>query len=71
MSLDDEVQYRCAGFMQAEVERRCEILHDSTSQAHEQDAEEEDEDDEGSDIEEELSKSKSAICVLLSGVHVV
>jgi len=30
LSLDDEVQYRCAGFIQAEIERYAEELDEST-----------------------------------------
>jgi cohesin complex subunit SA-1/2 len=31
LSLDDEVQYRCAGFIQAEIERYAEQLDESTA----------------------------------------
>jgi cohesin complex subunit SA-1/2 len=32
ISLDDEVQYRCAGFIQAQIEHFAELLANSTSQ---------------------------------------
>jgi cohesin complex subunit SA-1/2 len=41
LGLDDEVQYRCAGFIQAEIERYAEELGESTSS-----------DDKDSDIDE-------------------
>ena len=34
LSLDDEVQYRCAGFIQAEIERYAEELGESTASEH-------------------------------------
>lgn len=41
LGLDDEVQYRCAGFIQAEIERYAEELGESTAS-----------DDKGNDIDE-------------------
>jgi cohesin complex subunit SA-1/2 len=33
LTLDDEVQFRCAGFIQAEIERYAEDVHDGTPAA--------------------------------------
>lgn len=48
LTLDDETQYRCAGFVQAEIERYAEEL-DEISQAEEDVSEEEGTDDQAED----------------------
>ncbi|KAI0698963.1 hypothetical protein C8T65DRAFT_719862 [Cerioporus squamosus] len=46
LSLDDEVQYRCAGFVQAEIERYAEELAERAPEEHASSGEDEDEEEE-------------------------
>lgn len=57
LSLDDEVQYRCAGFVQAEIERYSEEI----AEGHSEDrgsSEEDDDDDEDPEPEEQPKGKK-------------
>lgn len=57
LTLDDEVQYRCAGFVQAEIERYAEELDvDSATAAREESDEGETTDEESQDNEPASSK---------------
>lgn len=59
LSLDDEVQYRCAGFIQAEIERYAEELGEATSEVQNGS----DDDDASSESEDEsapAAKGKKA-----------
>jgi cohesin complex subunit SA-1/2 len=59
LPLDDEVQYRCAGFVQAEIERYAEELHkndDESLESDNQDSEREQSEDE---TEAKVDRSKS------------
>jgi cohesin complex subunit SA-1/2 len=58
MSLDDEVQFRCAGYVQAEIERYAESLvePDAGEEDEDEDEEENDSGDEGSDAGDDGKK---------------
>ena len=43
--MDDEVQYRCAGYIQAEIERYAEYLDDEADEDEKSDADEPSEDE--------------------------
>ncbi|KAI0772878.1 hypothetical protein BD413DRAFT_622407 [Trametes elegans] len=57
LSLDDEVQYRCAGFVQAEIERYAEELAEDTPE-EEHNSDEESDGNEGQSEPEEQPKGK-------------
>lgn len=57
MTLDDETQHRCAGYLQAEVERFVELLEDDATRADPKPAT--DDEQASADEEDERSKSKS------------
>ena len=58
LSLDDEVQYRCAGFVQAEIERFKEYLEELHPPPPEDDQGSEGSDGEGSETEVQTKKVK-------------
>lgn len=57
LSLDDEMQYRCAGYIQAEIERYSDFLADNDGSAGSDDAEKSDKE---SDNEEEAEEEEGA-----------
>ena len=62
LSMDDEVQYRCAGYIQAEIERYAEFLDDEDADdARKSDADESSGDEnEGNQITKEVKARKKA-----------
>ncbi len=57
LSLDDEVQYRCAGFVQAEIERYSEEIAEGRPEDH-RSSEEEDDEEEEPELEEQPKAKK-------------
>ena len=59
LTLDDEMQYRCAGYIQAEIERYSDFLVDNDGSADSEDAEKSDKDSNNEEeMEEEEGTSK-------------
>ena len=61
LSLDDEVQYRCAGFVQAEIERYAEEIAEPSEEDPERSDEGSGDDDEQSEPEEPTKGKKGRL----------
>lgn len=59
LSLDDEVQYRCAGFVQAEIERYAEEIFEETPEGQASSGEEDEDEEEEPEAEEPAKGKKS------------
>jgi len=63
LALDDEVQYRCAGYIQAEIERYADALEDETvaeETRQDEDGDSEDNDDNDEEVNDEDDKRAKA-----------
>lgn len=72
--MDDEVQYRCAGYMQAEIERFADTLNIKTGNESDDEATDDEERDEKGKKESDLAEeegwsSKSSLMSLPDVVH--
>jgi cohesin complex subunit SA-1/2 len=67
LKLDDEVQYRCAGYVQAEIERYIEENNLHSPPDHEEDGDDEGEDENANTRPQKTTKLKKATQVSKAG----